>query len=832
MARSPVCSMARSYVKVAVAAPLPEPLTYAVDLDALEGPAAPDGLLQGHAVLVPLGSRVVNGWVVELLESCDIPTRSVKPVQRLLDPLPVFGDEQLRFLRWAARYYLSPLGEMLATALPSGARAQTRRVLLPGDGAAEALAAEQVPEPRATVLREVIQHPGRTPRSTALRLQQELEPRQVKAAITALKRDGLVVSANREQGASRDKIKQVHLLIEPTELEAHSVRPGPRMRSVVVRLAEAGGSMDLPDLLRLEGDSARGAVTKLEARGVLELRAAERLDPVQTGDLGGAAPEPLPPTSAQQAVLDALHADGAGTTLLHGVTGSGKTEVYLQAAARALEAGHQVLVLVPEIGLTPQLVGRFRARFGDSVAVLHSGLTGVERLRSWRRIRSGHARVAVGARSALFAPFQDLGLVVVDEEHDDSYKQDDGVRYHARDLAVVRAAKAGCPVVLGSATPSAETLQNAIDGRYRLLQLNSRISPRPTPELELVDLNQQPRGSDGKRPLLSDHLVKALEQTLAGGGKAILLHNRRGYATIVQCPDCGGRYTCPSCDISLVLHKRHGKLTCHYCGLQRPFRPDCPSPTCNGQVEVLGEGAELLEETLERLFPWVPVARMDADTTASRGAHHRILEGFRTGKSRLLVGTQVVAKGHDFPDVQLAAAVNIDMVLNLPDFRSTERTWALVTQLAGRAGRGDQPGRVVLQTHHPDHFVFRTLDDPQAFLAQEARLRTVLGYPPFARLVLVRVESSDRAAAMSLAADLGRQLRRALPPGRVVDVLGPAPSPLAKLVGRWRYQLLLRGWQTGPFRRWLDAHAHMLLAGGRQQRGVRITVDVDPRSVM
>ncbi len=822
--------MADSFVKVAVAAPLPEPLTYADVPAQREGPAFDGGLVQGHAVLVPLGSRVVNGWVVETMTECDIPAGKAKPVKRLLDARPVFGPEQLRFLGWAARYYLAPLGEMLATALPSGARAKTRRVLLPGDDAADALAAETVPEPRATVLREVVQHPGRTPRSTTLRLAQELETKQVKTAIDTLKRQGLIVVVNRELGTSLDKVKQVHLIIDPTQLEAHSPRTGSRMRGVVARLAEAGGAMDLPDLLKLEGEYARTAVNKLTERGVLELRTRERTAPINAGELGGAAVEPLPTTPAQQAVLDAIAADGAGTTLLHGITGSGKTEVYLQAAAKALEAGKQVLVLVPEIGLTPQLVGRFRARFGDRIAVLHSGLTGVERLRSWRRIRSGHADVAVGARSALFAPFQDLGLVVVDEEHDDSYKQGDGVRYHARDLAVVRGAMAGCPVVLGSATPSAETLQNALNGRYRLRQLTARISPRPVPELELVDLNQIPRGAEGKRPILSDHLVQALEQTLAAGGKAILLHNRRGYATIVQCPDCGGRYTCPSCDISMVLHKRHGRLTCHYCGLQRPFQTDCPS--CGGEVEILGEGAEQLEETLQRLFPWAPVSRMDADTTASRGAHHRILEGFRTGKSRLLVGTQVVAKGHDFPDVQLAAAVNIDMVLNLPDFRSTERTWALCTQLAGRAGRGDKPGRVVLQTHHPEHFVFRTLDDPEAFLAQESRLRTVLGYPPFARLVLVRVESAHRAKALNLAVDLGRQLKRSLPPGKVVDILGPAPSPLARLVGRWRYQLLLRGWETGPFRRWLDAHASILLGGGRERRGVRITVDVDPRSVM
>ncbi len=818
------------FVKVAVAAPLPEPLTYAVVDEELEGLNPEGGLVPGHAVLVPLGSRVVNGWVVQGLDSSDIPAGKAKPVLRLLDARPVFGEEQLRFLRWASRYYLAPLGEMFSTALPSGARAKTRRVLLPSPSAADALAEDGLPEPRATVLREIIQHPGRTPLSYTRRLAQELESKQVRTAIEQLKRADLVQGANRQLGASRDKVKHVRLLIQADQLPVAYPRAGTRMRGVVARLAEAGGAMDLPDLLKLEGQHARSSVGTLARKGVLEVIQRERLDPVQAGELGGASVQPLPPTPAQQAILDTLAEAAGGTVLLHGVTGSGKTEVYLQAAARVIDQGQQVLVLVPEIGLTPQLVGRFRARFGDHVAVLHSGLTGIERLRGWRRIRSGHARVAVGARSALFAPFQDLGLVVVDEEHDDSYKQDDGVRYHARDLAVVRGAMAGCPVVLGSATPSAETLQNALDGRYLLQQITRRVTPRPMPELELVDLNQAPRDSEGKLPLLSDHLVRALEDTLAGSGKAILLHNRRGYATVVQCPDCGGRYTCPSCDISLVLHKSRNQLVCHYCGLQRPYSDKCPS--CEGRVEVLGEGAEKLEEALERLFPWVPVGRMDADTTASRGAHHRILEAFRTGETRLLVGTQVVAKGHDFPDVQLAAAVNIDMVLNLPDFRSAERTWALVTQLAGRAGRGDSPGRVVLQTHHPDHFVFGTLDDPQAFLARESRVRRILGYPPFARLVLIRVESSDKAAALNSAAGIARELRRRQPEDRVVDILGPAPAPLARLVGRWRYQLILRGWQTGPFRRWLDAHADHLRGTTRKHRGVRITIDVDPRSVM
>jgi len=820
---------AARFVKVAVAAPLAELLTYAVT-PVLEGPRLEGGLRPGHAVLVPLGARTVNGWVIEPLQHSDIPAHKARPVQRLLDARPVFGLEQLRFLQWAARYYLAPLGEMLATALPSGARAKTRRVFEPEPAAADALADNKVPEPRAAVLREVIQRPGSTALSYQRRLQQELEPKQVRAGLDRLRRDGLLRAVNRELGTSRDRVLQVRLAVPATELAQHAPRAGARQRSVVARLAEGGGSMDLPDLLKLEGDHARNAIKRLEQLGVLETSRRERLDPVQVGELGGASSEPLAPTPAQQAVLDALAPGEPGAMLLHGVTGSGKTEVYLQAAARVLQQGEQVLVLVPEIGLTPQLVGHFRARFGDGVAVLHSGLTGVERLRSWRRIRSGTANVAVGARSALFAPFQNLGLVVVDEEHDDSYKQDDGVRYHARDLAVVRGHMAGCPVVLGSATPSTETLQNALDGRYQLLQITERVTPRPLPQVELVDLNQVARSPDGKVPLLSPRLVQALEQVLSSGGKAILLHNRRGYATVVQCPDCGGRYTCPSCDISLVLHKRLGQLTCHYCGLKRPYSPDCPK--CEGQVEEIGQGAEQLEEVLNRLFPWVPVGRMDADTTASRGAHHRILEAFRTGETRLLVGTQVVAKGPDFPDVKLAAAVNIDMVLTLPDFRSAERCWALVTQLAGRAGRGDQPGRVILQTHHPDHFVFGTLDDPQAFMAQESRLRRILGYPPFTRLVLLRVESPDRVAALNAAAAIARQLRRELPLDKVLDIMGPSPAPLARLVGRWRYQLVLRGWQLGPFRRWLDARAGDLRGSLRQRKGVRVTLDVDPRSIM
>ncbi|MBN1335217.1 MAG: primosomal protein N' [Deltaproteobacteria bacterium] len=812
---------APTWVRVVLSGPVEGPYTYAVAPEMAAG--VPGGLRPGHALLVPLGTRSVTAWVVEVLDAPDVSEDRVRPVERVLDPEPVADEAQLAFLRWVARYYLASLGEMLSTAMPAATKARTRRVWLPGPVASGALEAGDLPEPRATVLREVVRHPGLTRDGILRRLSGEVTQLQVTTALRRMSLDGLVQGANREVGPGRDRVMRVRLAGP-----APDPLPGARMRQVVARLAEAGGEMDLPDLLDLEGPAARASVTRLAGRGVVILEEVERNDPVETGDLEGAAKEPLPPTPAQAEALEALAQATRGTFLLYGVTGSGKTEVYLQAAARVIEAGRQVLVLVPEIGLTPQLVGRVRARFGDRVAVLHSGLTGRERLRGWRRVRRGEARVVVGARSALFAPFRDLGLVVVDEEHDDSYKQEDGVRYHARDMAVVRGTLAGCPVLLGTATPSTESLQNCSEGRYRLLKLADRVHGRPPPPVEVVDLWKEPRDADGRTPLLSTALTEALTEALSSGGQAIILHNRRGWATVVRCTGCDSRYTCPSCGISLVLHRRQNQLMCHYCGFKTPFRADCP--ICGSPLEALGEGDERLEDVLRTRFPWAPVARMDADTTAARGAHGRILEAFRRGDTRILVGTQVVAKGHDFPHVSLAAAVGIDHVLTLPDFRSAERTCALLTQLAGRAGRGVLPGRVLVQTFHPDHFVFRTIHDFETFHAREATQRRTLGYPPFTRLVLVRVESVEQRAAHAVARQIAEGLEAARPEGRLVDVLGPVPAPLARLMGRWRYQVVLRGWRLGPFRAWLEPRADWIREHARA--GVRVVLDVDPRSLM
>lgn len=760
----------------------------------------PEPLRPGVAVRVPFHGRKVNGWVIEPAPEGEFDP--VKPIEAVLDPEPAFTASQLAFYRWIADYYLSPLGEVIATATPAGARVTTRHGYHPTSAGVEAIATDPPEGDAATVLREVVAHPGLSRAGLERRLHGEVK--EVTRVLRALVTGGLVEGKDRTVGGPRD-VESWVVPVEGSELAVLSAR-ALRAREVYARLPAPAATLH-----------PGGVATLLEkglARREERPRAAARV---------AAAPSVPPPLNAeQQAAVEAVH--GAGTWLLHGVTGAGKTEVYLALTGRALDAGRQVLVLVPEISLTPQLTGRFETRFPGRVAVLHSALTPAERLREWRRIRAGEAAVAVGARSALFAPFERLGLVVVDEENDDSYKQEDGVRYHARDLAVVRGRLAGCPVVLGSATPSLESWENAKAGRYHLLRLTQRATPRPVPTLEVVDMRLEAR-VDGHEPLLSAPVRAALIDALESGGKGILLYNRRGFATFVECPGCGQAYECPSCGIALVYHQAARRLDCHYCGFHRAYQDDCPK--CGTPLEVYGKGTERVEEAVREAFPGVPVGRMDADTTSVRGSHARILDDFREGRTRLLVGTQIVAKGHDFPDVHVAAVLGADHILGMPDFRSAERVFALVTQLCGRAGRGEVAGRVFLQTRHPDHPVFATIGDMEAFAATEEQVRRTLRYPPFARLVLLRVEGVDRAATWDAARALAQELRAQARGWATVEVLGPARAPLPRLVGRWRFQVVARGRDVRAFRGWLGASHRSWKA----PPGVRLIVDVDPRSL-
>ncbi|HVE84571.1 MAG TPA: primosomal protein N', partial [Myxococcales bacterium] len=543
---------------------------------------------------------------------------------------------------------------------------------------------------------------------------------------------------------------------------------------------------------------AREALRKLAARSLVRMESVEVKAGVLQG-LGQERPERLTPEqeAAVSELNAAIDARGFQPFLLHGVTGSGKTEVYLRAVEHALALGKGGLILVPEIALTPQLVGRFRSRFGSGVAVLHSALKDRERLRHWQALRRGEVRIAVGVRSAVFAPVADLGVVVVDEEHDSSFKQEEKLRYQARDLAVVRAKQCGAVVVLGSATPSLETLENARRGRYRMLRMRSRVDDRPLPRVELVDLREarprEPEPAD-EPPILAPPLVEAMADTLARGQQAILFLNRRGHATFLVCEVCGMQVRCDACDVSLTHHLSARRLMCHYCGQIWPVPDTCHE--CGGPLLKLGVGTErVVGEVVER-FPRARVERLDRDSATSAERLTELLASFARREVDVLVGTQMVAKGHDFPGVTLVCVVMADTSLALPDFRAAERTFQLLTQVSGRAGRGRDEGRVLIQTYNPDAPPVRrvVLHDFDGFAERELDWRRRFAYPPYARMVGVRVDGTDPEQTRQVARRLADLAASRLPPPRAgVRLLGPAPAPISRIKGRYRWQLLLKG---------------------------------------
>ena len=533
---------------------------------------------------------------------------------------------------------------------------------------------------------------------------------------------------------------------------------------------------------------------------------------------------PLTLTAAQQrafeTIREAIRAERHQVFLLHGVTGSGKTEVYLQAIQEVFAAGKDSILLVPEISLTPQTIERFRGRFGhEAVAVLHSRMLESHRLMHWQRIRSGQARVVIGARSAVFAPVRRLGLIVVDEEHEPSYKQADAPRYHARQAAILRAGQAGAPVLLGSATPALESYNDALRGRAILLELPERIDRIPMPEVTIVDMRRQ----TGRRRLFSERLTEAIKQTLKKGEQGILFLNRRGFATVIQCGRCGQTAVCPACDHALTYHSGRQKLVCHPCHRLEPVPTLCPK--CRGDyVRFRGMGTERVESELIRLFPGARISRMDTDATQARASHDRILKAFGRHEIDLLVGTQMIAKGLDFPRVTLVGVINADTALNLPDFRSAERTFQLLTQVGGRAGRAQLPGQVVIQTHTPHHpaILAAQAHDFKTFYLKEIVVRKEVGLPPFTALVHWTVKSLSATKAEAQAQTLAEQLRETMP--ETVRLLGPAPAPIPRLRRQSLWQIAL----TAPKPEILEAFLSGFLEKHRPTKGVRWIVDVDP----
>jgi primosomal protein N' (replication factor Y) len=808
----------------------------------------------GTQVVVPFGGRTVTGFV---LGSATTPSAAIKArdIESVVGGEPAFDEQMMALCRWAADYYQAPLGEVLRAGLPQGERASAIRLVrltAAGERAARgehpasqiALGGIDAGEANPSLPTLPSLPTSRSAPVSLLRMLSdaggELAWRVIakraggKAARVAAELDRLEATGLVEVG---DEVRDRRSPPTVPTAVAGAARAGAagaalpargRARRAVldkVRGAKDGiplRELSAPDRAHVRGLAAAGLLTIEQRRPETQ---PTRAWPTQT---------PPPPTRAQAEAIQSISAmlgKGYATFLLQGVTGSGKTEVYLRVIAEARAAGRGALVLVPEIALTPQLAGRFRARFGDDVAVLHSALPPRERLAAWRRLRAGEVGIALGARSAVFAPVRDLGVVVVDEEHDPSFKQEEGVRYHGRDLAVVRAQRAGAIAVLGSATPSLESKRNAQLGRFRQLALPERATPRPLPPVEIVDLRRHPPGADG---LLSAPLAEAVAANLAAGQQTILFLNRRGFSTVVLCRACGHVIRCAQCAVSMTYHRGRDRLICHYCGSQDAVPIECPA--CRlPRLDRLGMGTERVEALVRERFPGARVARLDRDTAGSGGvglANGRVrldevLRAMNAGEIDILVGTQMVTKGHDFGGVTLVGVLQPDQAMHLPDFRAAERVFQLLEQVAGRAGRGDRAGRVIVQTYNPEHaaVVCVRSHDYEGFVRGELAARAEVGYPPFTRMIVLRLDGPDegRVRADARAVADAAQIRG----GPRVRLRGPAEAPIARVRGRARFQVWLAAEERGPL-------AEAARAGAAVKLGpdVRLVVDVDPQSTL
>ena len=784
----------------------------------------------GVRVLVPLGARVMTGCVVaQQTDAASAEPDALKPLIDVLDAEPLLPADVLRLALWVAEYYACGPGEAIAAAMPPKAWVVSeRQVRITSAGSAVAAAA--LSETRRRVIEQIADgepHP-------VARLQRELgtrggRPRAgLHAVLAALARDGLVSLSQPLKGRG-DAFKSMQVA-RPTphgiELLERDTRLGPRQRAALELLREAPAGLTLSDLAGRQ--VSRDTVARLAARGaVVVARVVVERDPWPAHALepmiGETSEGPTLTREQRDAVETLSSAAGSGdfsVTLLHGVTGSGKTEVYRRLARKAVARRRQVLVLVPEIGLTPAVASSFRQTFGNRVAVQHSGLSAGARHDQWHRIRRGAVDVVVGTRSAVFAPLPSVGLIVVDEEHDGSYKQEESPRYHGRDVAIMRGKQAGALVVLGSATPSIETYRHAERGRYGRVTLAARVHSRPLPAVRVVDMREE-FAAHGPDVILSDLLATALGERLERGEQVLILLNRRGFAAAVFCRQCGRSLECPNCSVSLTFHRRADRARCHYCGYSRARPAACPE--CAGTyLEQVGFGTERVEAELRERWPEARVARLDRDTVRRKGAAAQVLQRFARGAVDVLVGTQMVAKGHDFPRVTLVGVVSADVGLGVADFRAAERTFQLLTQVAGRAGRGDRPGEAIVQTLYPDHysirFAFRQAYEP--FYREEMRFRDSMRYPPSVALVSAVVRGSSLAQTMKEAGELATRVRSGRRP---FTVLGPAAAPLGRLRGQFRAQLFLKGPRRREMREALQA-----ALDDRSEFKRRVVVDVDP----
>ena len=807
------------FVRVAVPVPALDALSYRLP-DSLPTPAI------GARVLVPLGTRVMTGLAMGSVDEPGEthPESTIRDVVDVLDRDSFLPEDVVRLALWAAEYYACGAGEALATAMPPRAWIESERhAQLAGT---PVRAGER--GVRGRILEALAE--GRPVRVERLA---KLAAAGVHAALLSLERDGLVTITHPLKGAAdaHRTVRRVRLTAQGQDGEAgppaNGHRGGPRQRELIALLRGSPDGLDVPDLAA-RGIGA-GTIASLASAGLISVirRRIER-DPFAAGADARPATRPAALTREQQAALDRLttlsRAGSYSTAVLHGVTGSGKTEVYLRLAEDVRAHGRGVLVLVPEIALTPAVAAAFRGAFGGKVAIQHSGLSDGERHDQWQRIRRGDVDVVVGTRSAVFAPVRGLGLIVVDEEHDSSYKQEESPRYHGRDVAVMRARQAGALAVLGSATPSLESFHNAQGGRYQLVTLEKRVLDRPLADVRVVDMREV-YAAEGPDVILSPALRDGVDARLGRGEQAIVLLNRRGFATSVFCRQCGATTECPNCSVSLTVHRAARRARCHYCNYSMPIPKACSN--CAGPyLEQVGYGTERVEAEVAALFPAARVARVDRDTIRRRGAIGAVLSRFARGDIDVLVGTQMIAKGHDFPRVTLVGVISADVGLGLADFRAAERTFQLLTQVAGRAGRGEARGEAIVQTLHPAHYsiVHATRQDYPAFFAAESNYRQAMRYPPAVALVNAVVKARTFGSAMDDAGEIVRALRWG---GEPYKVLGPAPAPLSRLKGEHRAQFFMKGTHRAAMRQ-----ALLKVLADRPELRRRTIVDVDPMSML
>jgi primosomal protein N' (replication factor Y) len=747
----------------------------------------------------------VVGFIVGFADTSEW---ELKPVRAVLGA-PLFDEKAVAVAAWIAETYLCTLVDAVRLFLPpGGAPGVERHVRVSGPP-------PERPEPRRVY--EAVAA-GETRVSALRRIFGQDADRRLAGLVSA----GVL---EREYHMSRPSAgpvddRWVTLLRPPEDGE---LRPNATAQRAVVD-ALSQGPVSAPELNAQLG-SVDAAVRRLEQLGIVGVERHRRYR--RPEGLTRETPRPAQLSEGQRDALRAIgeaRAAGSGVVLLEGVTGSGKTEVYLQAIEQVLAEGRGALVLVPEIALTPQTVGRFRARFGDAVAVLHSRLSAGERYDQWQLAANGEAKVVVGPRSALFAPLADLGLVVIDEEHEASYKQGSAPRYHAREVAERICGVRGAVLVLGTATPSLEARHAAHEGRYARVALPERVAG-VMPEVRVVDMAAEFR--EGHRSMFSRPLLDGLSQVEAAGEKAVLFLNRRGFASFLLCRECGFVPECDSCSVSLTYHETTGRLMCHHCAATAPVPVACPR--CGSPyLRRFGAGTQRVEAELTAAFPSLPVVRMDADTTTGKGAHERLLAQFEALPSGVLLGTQMVAKGLDYPDVTLVGVVNADTTLHLPDFRAAERTFQLLEQVAGRAGRGENPGRVVIQTYWPDHAALRAVavHDAEVLYAEEREQRLELGYPPYRRIANLLLTGGEEPAVRKAATEVAQRLRDGLPQG--FDVLGPSPAPLARVKGSWRWHVVVKAGDA----RQLPSALRTALTGRRTVPGVSLAVDVDPADLL